>query len=95
MLKIDKIKEDLEKLQKYNYDFEEPREELMNIKSKKWCKIARKKMVDKDLKCKDIAKEIDYSRQYVSAIIYGRVYSEQAASKISNFLNIPDNIYNK
>lgn len=55
-----------------------------------WCKNAKKTLIDKDLGVNELASELDMTRQYVSSILNGRVYSPVAVKKISDFLQIPD-----
>lgn len=54
----------------------------------KWCKEAKKAMVDKDLDMKSLAIESGFTREYLSAIINGRSYSPYAGMKISKILEI-------
>lgn len=53
-----------------------------------WCKSAKKAMIDKDLNIQDLAKNVGYKREYVSAIVNGRQYSTEAINKISHYLEI-------
>ena len=55
-----------------------------------WCKEAHHAMTDKDLDCTDVADGIGKTRQYVSSIVNGRVYTEAGVKQISDFLGISD-----
>lgn len=55
-----------------------------------WCKQAKKKMIDLNMTVGDLAEKTKLSRQYTSAIINGRSYSEPAVKAISDVLNIAD-----
>jgi cyanate lyase len=57
----------------------------------KWCKEAKTAMIWKNLSYDDLAQHVGFTRQYVSSVLNGRVYSEKAVKKISDFLNINDN----
>ena len=48
-----------------------------------WCKRARKALIDKDMNFGDLA-----TTEYVSALLNGRQYGEEAVSKISGILGI-------
>ena len=53
-----------------------------------WCKRARKALIDKDMNFGDLATTTGYTRDYVSALLNGRQYGEEAVSKISGILGI-------
>jgi DNA-binding Xre family transcriptional regulator len=53
-----------------------------------WCKEVRKAMIDKDMSVQDLASAIGMARQYVSAIINGRLLSDKGKRVICDFLNI-------
>lgn len=55
-----------------------------------WCKIAKKKMIDLDMSVSELANKISMTREYTSAIINGRAYSQSAIKSISDVLNISD-----
>lgn len=55
-----------------------------------WCKNAHITMTEKDLDTNDVADGIGKTRQYVSSIVNGRVYTEAGVKQISNFLGISD-----
>lgn len=57
-----------------------------------WCKLARKAMIDMDLTVAELAAKVGRSREYTSAIVNGRIYSEPAIKDISDVLNIPDSV---
>ncbi len=58
----------------------------------RWCKNAKKAMIDKDMNVSDLAKSIEKSREHVSRVLNGN-YSEQLVSLISDELNISDEGY--
>lgn len=55
-----------------------------------WCKNAKIAMINQNLTVQEVATGTSMSRPYVSSIINGTVYSENAVKKISDFLRIPD-----
>ncbi len=55
-----------------------------------WCKRAKKEMIDRDMSVNDLAILIGKSREYTSAIVNGRIYSEPAIKQISDVLNITE-----
>ncbi len=62
----------------------------MAAKLPDWCKNAKIAMIEQDLSVNDLADKLGMARPYVSSIVNGRVYSENAVKKISDSLNIPD-----
>lgn len=62
----------------------------MATKLSPWCKKAKIAMIEQELSVKDLAKELNLTREYVSAIINGRSYSPAAVKAISDFLNIAE-----
>ena len=63
----------------------------MNYKQYKlspWCKRAQIAMIKKDLSISDLCDATGYSPQHVSSVINGRLISNKAISKISDFLGI-------
>ena len=62
----------------------------MKTKLSPWSKSVKKELIERDMSIKDVADELGMAREYVSAVINGRVYSESAVKKISNLLNVED-----
>lgn len=62
----------------------------MNKNLSPWCKLAWHALIDKGLSVRDVAEGTGMNRSYVSTIINGRVYSQVAVKRISDFLGIPD-----
>ena len=58
-----------------------------------WCKAAQKELIERDMTTAQLADAIGRSREYTSAIINGRVFSESTMKLISDELNIPDDGY--
>ena len=65
----------------------------MAKKLPKWCKEAKIAMIEQDIGVAELADLAGLSREYTSAIINGRIYSEPAVSKISSRLDIDDSYY--
>ena len=55
-----------------------------------WCKQAKKELIDRDMSVSELAEKIGKSREYTSAIVNGRIYSEPAVKAISDVLNITE-----
>ena len=55
-----------------------------------WCKSVKIAMIERDWSVGDLANAVKMSREYVSAVINGRVYSGPAVKMISDVLNIPE-----
>lgn len=55
-----------------------------------WCKQAKCELIMRDMTVEDLANEIGRTREYTSAIINGRIYSEPAVKEISDVLNIAE-----
>ncbi len=55
-----------------------------------WCKQAKKELIDRDMTVSELAKAIGKSREYTSAVVNGRIYSEPAVKAISDVLNITE-----
>lgn len=55
-----------------------------------WCKQAKKELIDRDMTITDLANQIGKTREYTSAVINGRAYSEPTVKAISDALNITD-----
>jgi DNA-binding Xre family transcriptional regulator len=56
-----------------------------------WCKETKKAMIDKELSVQQLAEDVGMTREYVSALINGRVLSPNAQKTICTFLNISSN----
>lgn len=56
----------------------------------KWCKRAQIKMINNDISVNELAKAVGFSRQYTSGILNGRVMTDSAVSRISEYLKIPE-----
>lgn len=55
-----------------------------------WGRRALHYMIDHEITTKDVAEGTGLTRQYASAVLYGRVDSPKARKKISFFLGISD-----
>ena len=55
-----------------------------------WCKSVKKALIDSDMSVDDLARKIERTREYTSAVVNGRIYSEPAIKAISDVLNITD-----
>ena len=55
-----------------------------------WCKNVKIRMIELDMSVSELAKRIDKTREYTSAVVNGRVYSEPAVKAISDVLNIAE-----
>ena len=53
-----------------------------------WCKQAKHALIDKDMTVAELAEKVGLTREYTSAIVNGRSYSEAAVKAISDVLNI-------
>lgn len=53
-----------------------------------WSKNAQKAQIDTGLGNKDLAEQLNYSRQFVTAVVNGRKESSIAIAKISKCLGI-------
>ena len=62
----------------------------MERKLPNWCKEAKVQMIRKDITVPELAQAIGVTRQYVSAIINGRVIAQPMVKKISDYLEISD-----
>ena len=56
-----------------------------------WCKNAKIAMLEQGISTKELADQTGMRREYVSAVLNGRVISKPAIRKISDFLNIACN----
>lgn len=55
-----------------------------------WCKQAKCELINRDMSVSQLAQTIGKSREYTSAVVNGRIYSEPAIKAISDVLNIPE-----
>lgn len=55
-----------------------------------WCKQAKIRLVQLDMTVAELADKVGLTREYTSAIVNGRAYSEQAVKVISDVLNIEE-----
>ncbi len=53
-----------------------------------WCKAVQKELIDRDWSIYDLAAKLGKSRQFVSGVVNGRIYSEPTVKEISDLLNI-------
>jgi len=53
-----------------------------------WSKAIKHAMIDRDMDCKDIAQKFQWSPQYVSALINGRVYFIEPVNRLSVFFDV-------
>lgn len=60
----------------------------MQWKLSRWCKDAQIAMVNKDIDMNDLAEAMNWTRQYTSSLINGRVYSYEAVLRLSYYLGI-------
>lgn len=56
----------------------------------RWCKEAKKALIDRDMTVSDLADKIGVSRTYVSGVINRSVIAEEIAKLISKELGIDD-----
>lgn len=54
-----------------------------------WSKEAQKAQIDTGLSNKDLAEQLNYSRQFVTSVVNGRDESRLAIARISRCLGIP------
>jgi len=59
-----------------------------------WCKKVKCELIKRDMTIDELAMKAGFSREYVSAILNGRVVSENGINKISDTLNISNDYYN-
>jgi len=59
----------------------------------RWCKEAKKKLIDLDMSIDDLSAEIGKTRAYVSTVINGRNYSKNIIEEISDYLDIDADIF--
>ena len=55
-----------------------------------WCKQVKKELIDRDMSVSELAEAIGKTREYTSAVVNGRIYSEPAVKEISDVLNIAE-----
>jgi len=55
-----------------------------------WCKKAKIRLIQLDMTVAELADKVGLTREYTSAIVNGRAYSEQAVKAISDVLNIEE-----
>ena len=55
-----------------------------------WCKAVKKAMIDENMDVMDLDSGVNFTREYTSSVINGRVISDTARRVISDFLNIPN-----
>lgn len=65
----------------------------MNRKLPPWCKLVKHTLIDKDMDITELANSLDLARPYLSSVINGRVYSQPAVNRISDFLGISNDYY--
>lgn len=61
----------------------------MKVIYSNWSKQVKKAMIDADLDTNDLADKFNWTRQYVSAIVNGRMYQREAVHNISFLLGVP------
>lgn len=55
-----------------------------------WHKAVKAAMAIRGLTYADLERDLGLSRTYLSAVVNGRIYSDIAVKKISDYLDIPD-----
>lgn len=55
-----------------------------------WCKQAKIRLIELDMTIAELARKVGLTREYTSAIVNGRMYSEPAIKAISDVLNIKE-----
>lgn len=55
-----------------------------------WCKRAKIRLIERDLNVGELSSKLGMARTYVSSVLNGRVYSEVAIKRISDYLDISD-----
>lgn len=53
-----------------------------------WCKKAKIRMIEKDISINDIISNTGYTRAHATSVLNGRLRSQTARDKISDFLGI-------
>lgn len=62
----------------------------MEHKLPMWCKRAKIRLIERDLSVGELSSKLGMARTYVSSVLNGRVYSEVAIKRISDYLEISD-----
>ena len=62
----------------------------MALKLSPWCRRVKIRLLELDMSVNDLAEALGMARTYLSSIINGRVKSEAAIKKISDYLQISD-----
>lgn len=62
----------------------------MEHKLPMWCKKAKIRLIERDLSVGELSSKLGMARTYVSSVLNGRVYSEVAIKRISDYLEISD-----
>lgn len=62
----------------------------MKHKLPMWCKKAKIRLIERDLSVGELSSKLGMARTYVSSVLNGRVYSEVAIKRISDYLDISD-----
>lgn len=62
----------------------------MGHKLPMWCKRAKICLIERDLSVGELSSKLGMARTYVSSVLNGRVYSEVAIKRISDYLEISD-----
>lgn len=55
-----------------------------------WCKQAKIRLIELDMTVAELASKVGLTREYTSAIVNGRAFSEPAIKEISDVLNIAE-----
>lgn len=55
-----------------------------------WCKQTKCELIKRDMTVGELAQAIGKSREYTSAVVNGRIYSEPAVKAISDVLNVTE-----
>lgn len=55
-----------------------------------WCKQAKIRLIELDMTVAELASKVGLTREYTSAIVNGRTFSEPAIKAISDVLNIAE-----
>lgn len=55
-----------------------------------WCKQAKIRLIELDMTVAELASKVGFTREYTSAIVNGRAFSEPAIKAISDVLNIAE-----
>lgn len=55
-----------------------------------WCKQAKIRLIELDMTVAELASKVGLTREYTSAIVNGRAFSEPAIKSISDVLNIAE-----